>query len=40
MRTDQTSGVSDAEEPFEILRATLARFHLNHTETMLSIPRA
>ena len=40
MRTDQTSGVADAQEPFEILQATLARFHSKPTETMLSIPRA
>ena len=40
MRTDQTNGLTDAQEPFEILQATLARFHPKQAETMLSMPRA
>ena len=39
MRTDQTSGLADAE-PFEILQENLARFHSKQAETMLSMPRA
>jgi acyl dehydratase/NADP-dependent 3-hydroxy acid dehydrogenase YdfG len=38
MRTDQTSGLADAQEPFAVLQAVLARFHSEHAETILSLP--
>jgi NADP-dependent 3-hydroxy acid dehydrogenase YdfG len=38
MRTDQTSGLADAQEPFAVLQAILARFHAEHGETTLSLP--
>ena len=38
MRTDQTSGLADAQEPFAVLQAVLARFQSEHAETILSLP--
>lgn len=38
MRTDQTSGLADAQEPFAVLQEILARFHSEHAETILSTP--
>jgi NAD(P)-dependent dehydrogenase (short-subunit alcohol dehydrogenase family) len=38
MRTDQTSGLADAQEPFAVLQAILARFHPQHAETILPTP--
>jgi NADP-dependent 3-hydroxy acid dehydrogenase YdfG len=38
MRTDQTSGLADAQDPFAVLREILARFHPEHAETILSTP--
>ena len=38
MRTDQTSGLADAQEPFAVLQAVLARSHPQHAETPLPTP--